>query len=166
MIRFFAAHPTAGNLLMLLLMAIGIITLPQIKRETFPEVKAYSAEIRVPYPGAAPADVEQGICLTLEDALDGISFVEEKICQARQNLGLMTIKMYEHGDFAKFMDDVNSAVDGINDFPVEAELAIVSELGRTQNVISIALTADIPRPELKNLAELLKQNGLKMSRGR
>jgi len=157
MIRFFAAHPTAGNLLMLLLMAIGIITLPQINRETFPEVKAYSAEIRVPYPGAAPADVEQGICLTLEDALDGISFVEEKVCQARQNLGLMTIKMYEQGDFAKFMDDVNSAVDGINDFPVEAELAIVSEVGRTQNVISIALTADIPRPELKNLAEILKQ---------
>ncbi|PCJ47501.1 MAG: acriflavin resistance protein [Gammaproteobacteria bacterium] len=157
MIRFFAAHPTAGNLLMLLLMVIGMITLPQIRRETFPEVKAYSAEIRVPYPGASPADVEQGICLVLEDALDGISFVEEKICQARQNLGLMTIKMYEQGDFSKFMDDVNSAVDGINDFPREAELAIVSEIGRTQNVISIALTADIPRSELKDLALELKQ---------
>ncbi len=158
MIRFFAAHPTAGNLLMLLLMAIGIATLPQLKRETFPEVKAYSAEIRVAYPGATPSDVEQGICLVLEDALDGISFVEEKRCQARQNLGLMTVKMFEQGDFAKFMDDINSAVDGISDFPQEAELAIVSEIGRTQNVISIALTADMPRPELKMLAEQLKQS--------
>ncbi|RLA03573.1 MAG: AcrB/AcrD/AcrF family protein, partial [Gammaproteobacteria bacterium] len=157
MIRFFASHPTAANLLMLLLMAIGLYTLPQINRETFPLVKAYSAEIMIPYPGAAPADVEQGICLTLENALDGISFVEEKVCQARQNLGLMTVKMYEQGDFSKFMDDVNSAVDSINDLPKEAELAIVSEIGRTQNVISIALTADMPRPELKNLAELLKQ---------
>ena len=101
MIRFFAAHPTAGNLLMILLMVIGLFTLPEINRETFPEVKAYSAEVRVPYPGATPADVEQGICLTLEDALDGISFVEEKICQARQNVGIMTIKMYEQGDFSK-----------------------------------------------------------------
>jgi len=161
MIRFFAAHPTAGNLLMLLLMVSGLISLPQINRETFPEVKAYSAEIRVPYPGAAPADVEKGICLTLENALDGISFVEEKICQARQNLGLMTIKMYEQGNFSKFLDDVNSAVDAINDFPKEAELAIISEIGRTQNVISIALTADLPRPELKNLAEQLKQKLLR-----
>ncbi len=157
MIRFFAAHPTASNLLMLLLMAIGLTTLPEIKRETFPEVKAYTAEIRVPYPGAAPADVEQGICLVLEDALDGISFVEEKVCQARQNIGLMTIKMFEQGNFAKFMDDVNSAVDSINQFPKEAELATVTEVGRTQNVITIALTADIPRPELKSLALDLKQ---------
>ena len=157
MIRFFAAHPTAGNLLMILFMAIGIVTLPEIKRETFPEVKAYSVEVKVPYPGATPMDVEQGICLTLEDALDGISFIEEKNCQARQNIGIMTVKMLEQGDFAKFFDDVKSAVDGISDFPDEAENATVNETGRTQNVISVALTADIPRSDLKNLAERLKQ---------
>ncbi|TQV70994.1 efflux RND transporter permease subunit [Aliikangiella marina] len=161
MIRFFAAHPTAGNLLMLLLMAIGIVTLPEINRETFPEIKPYSVEIKVPYPGAAPFDVEQGICLTLEDALDGISFIEEKSCEARQNLGLMTVKMFEQGDFPKFFDDVKSAIDSISDFPDETEVATVTEKGRTQNVISIALTADIPRSELKTLAEQLKQKLLK-----
>tara|TARA_R110001583_G_scaffold192800_1_gene359810 strand:+ start:13414 stop:16554 length:3141 start_codon:yes stop_codon:yes gene_type:complete len=161
MIRFFSAHPTAANLLMMLLLVIGLITLPQIKRETFPKVDAYSVQIQVPYPGATPLDVEQGICLTLEDALDGISFVEEKVCQARQNIGIMTIKMFEQGDFSKFLDDVNSAVDGISDFPTETEQAIVSEVGRVQNVISIALTADLPRAELKTLAEQIKQRLLR-----
>ncbi len=161
MIRFFTAHPTASNLLMLALMAIGLMTLPEIKRETFPEVKVFSVEIKVPYPGATPVDVEQGICLALEDALDGISFVEEKTCQARQNLGLMIVKMYENGNFTKFLNDINSAVDGISDFPKEAELATVSEMGRTQNVISIALTADIPRADLKTLAEQIKQRLLR-----
>jgi multidrug efflux pump subunit AcrB len=160
MIRFFAAHPTAGNLLMVLFILLGIVTLPEIKRETFPEVKAYSVEIKVPYPGATPVDVEQGICLKLEDALDGISFVEEKSCQARQSIGLMTVKMFEQGDFSKFLDDVKSAVDGISDFPSESETATVTEVGRTQNVISVALTADIPRAELKTLAEKLKQKML------
>ncbi|WP_114327358.1 efflux RND transporter permease subunit [Candidatus Colwellia aromaticivorans] len=161
MIRFFSAHPTAANLLMMVLLVIGLITLPQIKRETFPKVEAYSVQIQVPYPGATPLDVEQGICLTLEDALDGISFVEEKVCQARQSVGIMTVKMFEQGDFSKFLDDVNSAVDGISDFPTEAEQAIVSEVGRVQNVISIALTADIPRAELKTLAEQIKQRLLR-----
>ncbi|MFT7006625.1 MAG: HAE1 family hydrophobic/amphiphilic exporter-1 [Colwellia sp.] len=161
MIRFFSVHPTAANLLMMLLLVIGLITLPQIKRETFPKVDAYSVQIQVPYPGATPLDVEQGICLTLEDALDGISFVEEKVCQARQNIGIMTIKMFEQGDFTKFLDDVNSAVDGISDFPTETEQAIVSEVGRVQNVISIALTADLPRAELKTLAEQIKQRLLR-----
>ncbi len=161
MIRFFSVHPTAANLLMMVLLAIGLITLPQIKRETFPEVKAYSVQVQVLYPGATPLDVEQGICLTLEDALDGISFVEEKICQARQNVGIMTIKMFEQGDFTKFLDDVNSAVDGISDFPNEAESAVISEVGRVQSVISIALTAALPRAELKTLAEQIKQRLLR-----
>jgi len=160
MIRFFAAHPTAGNLLMILFILLGIVTLPEIKRETFPEVKAYSIEIKVPYPGATPIDVEQGICLKLEDALDGISFVDEKSCQARQNIGLMTVKMFEQGDFSKFLDDVKSAVDGISDFPSETDIATVTEKGRTQNVVSVALTGDIPRAELKTLAEKLKQKML------
>ncbi len=161
MIRFFSAHPTAANLLMLAMLAIGLMTLPQIKRETFPKVEAYSVQIQVPYPGATPLDVEQGICLTLEDALDGISFVEEKVCQARQSVGIMTVKMFEKGDFDKFLDDVNSAVDSISDFPTESEKATVSEVGRVQSVISIALTADIPRAELKNLAEEIKQRLLR-----
>jgi multidrug efflux pump subunit AcrB len=160
MIRYFAAHPTAATLLMLLLVGMGLAVLPDIKRETFPEIKVYSLEIRVPYPGASPLDVEQGICLSLEDALDGISFIEEKTCEARQNLGLVTVKMLENGDFQKFTDDVKSAVDGINDFPDQAEEAVVSEKGRTQNVVAIALTADIPRAELKNLAERIKQKML------
>ena len=161
MIRFFTLHPTAANLFMLLLLAIGLVSLPQIKRETFPEIKAYSVEIKVPYPGATPKDVEQGICLTLEDALDGISFIEEKVCQARQNVGLMTVKMLEHGNFIKFIDDINSAVDSISDFPLEIEPITINEVGRTQNVISIALTADIPRTELKKLAEEIKQRLLR-----
>ena len=161
MIRFFSLHPTAANLLMMLLLVIGLITLPQIKRETFPKVDAYSVQIQVPYPGATPMDVEQGICLTLEDALDGISFVDEKVCQARQNIGIMTVKMFEKGNFIQFFDDVNRAVDGISNFPKEAELAIVSEVGRVQNVISVALTAQLPRSELKTLAEQIKQRFLR-----
>jgi len=161
MIRYFTSHPTASTLLMILLIVMGVAVLPDIKRETFPEIKAYSIEINVPYPGASPLDVEQGICLNLEDALDGISFIKEKTCEARQNLGLTTIKMLEKGDFQQFMNDVKSAVDGINDFPEQAEEPVISEKGRTQNVVSVALTADLPRAELKNLAERIKQKMLR-----
>ena len=161
MIRYFAAHPTAANLLMFVLLLMGISVLPDIKRETFPEVKAYTVEVMVRYPGATPLDAELGICLPLEDALDGISFTEERSCEARQNLGMMTIKMLEQGDFEQFMTDVKDAVDGISDFPDQAEEPVITEKGRTQNVVSVALTADIPRAELKTLAEEIKQRMLR-----
>lgn len=160
MIRFFAAHPTAANLLMGLFMLLGIVTLPSIKRETFPEIKKYEMQVTVAYPGATPADVELGICKPLEDATDSISFVEEKRCQAQQSVGVLTLKMLEEGNFDAFKEDVKSAVDGIDSFPEDSEVPVVEETGRTQNVVTVALTADLPRNELKALAEQVKQHML------
>ncbi|MFT6914492.1 MAG: HAE1 family hydrophobic/amphiphilic exporter-1 [Motiliproteus sp.] len=160
MIRFFAAHPTAANLLMGLFLLAGILALPDIKRETFPEIDTYEVKINVVYPGAAPADVEQAICKPLEDAMDGISFIEEKRCEARNSVGVMTLKMLEAGDFSTFRSDVDSAVDAIDNFPANSEVPIVEETGRTQAVVTVALTAELPRRDLKTLAEQIRQRML------
>lgn len=156
MIRFFTTHPTAANLLMLLLMFAGVTTLPTLKRETLPEIKRYEVEVKIIYPGATPNDIEEKICLPLEDALEGISFIEEVSCQAHQSYATAIVKMLETGDFSIFMDDINSAIDEIDSFPSESEEPIVSEVGRIQDVVTVALTADIKRPELKDLAEKIK----------
>ncbi|KZN44406.1 efflux RND transporter permease subunit [Pseudoalteromonas luteoviolacea] len=164
MIRFFIAHPTAANILMVLFLAIGIFSLPQIKRETLPQIETYQIDIVVPYPGATPENVEQKICLSLESALDGISFMEEKHCVARQNLGQMTVKMFEHGDFEQFTTDVKNAIDTIDDFPAQVEQWTINERGRTQDVVSVALAAkngSLSRVDLKALAEKVKQNLLR-----
>ncbi|MEH6652223.1 MAG: efflux RND transporter permease subunit [Motiliproteus sp.] len=160
MIRFFAAHPTAANLLMGMFLLAGILALPEIKRETFPEIDKFEVKISVAYPGAAPADVEQGICKPLEDAMDGISFMDEKRCEARNSIGIMTLKMLEEGQFSEFLDDAKAAVDGIDNFPQDSETAVIEETGRTQDVITIALTAELPNHELKTLAEQVKQRML------
>ncbi len=161
MIAYFTRHPTAANLLMGLFLFAGLLVLPEIKRETFPEINSYEMQIQVPYPGAAPIDVETGICRPLEDALDGISFMEEKRCEARNSLGIMTAKMLEAGNFEQFKDDVKRAVDSINNFPENAEEATVQELGTTQDVITLAIVANLPQTELKTLAETLKQKMLR-----
>jgi multidrug efflux pump subunit AcrB len=82
MIRFFAAHPTAPNLLMLFLLVLGILALPTLERETFPEFAPQELQITVPYPGASPEDIELAICQRLEDVIDGVNDVDEIRCQA------------------------------------------------------------------------------------
>lgn len=161
MIRFFAKHPTAANILMLLLIAVGVVSLPQLKRETLPQINSYEVDIMVPYPGASAENVEQKICLTLEKALDGISFLAEKRCIARQNMGHMTVKMAEQGHFARFADDVKSAVDAIDDFPSQIEQWHITEKDRTQDVVSVAIAAPLSRVELKALAERFKRQLLR-----
>ena len=41
MIRFFAAHPTAANILMFIILLLGIAALPSLNKETFPEIDQY-----------------------------------------------------------------------------------------------------------------------------
>ena len=153
MIRYFAAHPTAANILMFAILLLGLASLPSLDKETFPEIKLYKVQVTVNYPGASAAEVEEGICNRLEDSTDGISFLEERSCQARDNVGIMVLDMQETGDLQQFIDDVNSAVDSIDDFPDDAEDPLIDELGRTSAVVSVAINANLSQPELKALAE-------------
>ncbi len=153
MMRYFAAHPTAANILMVMIILLGAAVLPTLNKETFPRVQTNQVQVTVPYPGASPSEVEEGICNRLEDATDGLSFLEEQRCEARDSVGILTLDMEEAGDIKQFIDDVNAAVDGITEFPDDAEDPVVVELGRTDNVVSVAISAKLTQPELKDLAE-------------
>lgn len=153
MIDFFVKHPTASNIIMVAIIAIGLVSLPTLNRETFPNIKSDKVLVQVTYPGASPGEIEEGICSPLEDATDGISFLEEQKCQASDSMGTLTVTMQEQGDMRQFIDDVQSAVDSITNFPDDAEDPLVEEVGRTDKVVSVAIAADLPRDELKALAE-------------
>ena len=153
MIRYFAAHPTAANILMVAIILLGMAALPTLNKETFPRIQTNQVQVTVPYPGASPSEVEEGICNRLEDATDGLSFLEEQRCEARDSLGILTLDMQEAGDIKQFIDDVNAAVDSITEFPDDSEDPVVMELGRTDNVVSVAISAKLTQPELKDLAE-------------
>jgi HAE1 family hydrophobic/amphiphilic exporter-1 len=153
MIRYFAGHPTAANILMFIILLLGLAALPELNKETFPEIKPYKVQVMVNYFGASASEVEEGICNRLEDSTDGISFLEERSCEARDNVGIMVLDMLESGDMQQFIDDVKGAVDGITDFPDDAEDPIVDELGRTTAVVNVAISADLTPAELKALAE-------------
>ncbi len=154
MIRFFAEHPTVGNILMMAIIAMGLVSMGRLNKESFPLLEPSKVRVTVAYPGASPANVEDGICRPLEDATDGISFLEERECDARDGMALFTLEMQEAGSIREFTDDVNTAIDGINTFPEGAEDPVVLQLGRTNPVANVAITADNLTPsELKALGE-------------
>lgn len=156
MIRFFAAHPTASNLLMLFLIVLGLSALPELKRETFPDFTPQEIQVTVPYPGASPEDVEEALCQRLEDALDGINYVYEIRCEALEHRAVAVVRMNESGDFPRFLDDVKTEVDAIDDFPLETEDAVIQQLARTDAVASIAVTGPMSESHLRSYAEELK----------
>ncbi len=162
MIRFFAAHPTAANLLMAAFLLVGLAFAPSVKRETFPDIPARSVEVRVPFPGATAGDVEEAICQRIEDAADSIDNRDETRCEAREGVAVATLVMREGRDLDRFLDDVKSEIDGITDFPDTAEDPVVRQLGRSDFVAFIAVAGPL-RPEgLKAYAERMKDDLLAM----
>ncbi len=156
MIRFFAAHPTIANLLMIVFIGAGLIASPTLLRETFPRAGANEVEISVPHPGARPEDVETGICKLIETALDGVNDLETKSCESREGLGRAIARMREGADFQGFVADVTAEIDAIGDFPERAERPEIRALGLTDFVASVAVTGLDNRPDLEAYAEALR----------
>ncbi len=141
---------------MLFLLVVGLASLPTLERETFPEFAPQELQITVAYPGASPEDVERTICQRLEEAIDGVNDVEEVKCQALENKATAMVKMTEGGLFSQFMDDIKSEVDAIDNFPEQAEAPVIKQLGRTDHVVSIAITGPMTTTDLKAYADQLK----------
>ncbi len=157
MIRYFASHPTAANLLMVAVAVIGLLALPKLQRDTFPVIPATEVEIRANYPGATPEEVEDAVCRRIEEALDSVAGLVELRCDARENIAIATAQMQERGDMVEFFGDVKAQVEAITSFPAKVEKPSVVKLERVASVASVAITGDMPPEGLKAYAEKVKE---------
>ncbi|MCG8684249.1 MAG: efflux RND transporter permease subunit, partial [Desulfobacterales bacterium] len=95
MVEFLSGHPTASNLLMLLFLALGAISVGDLRRETFPDFSENAVEITAVYPGATAEDVESSVCRRIEDAIDSVSHISEVRSTAMENNGRVVVEMME-----------------------------------------------------------------------
>ncbi|NQZ06775.1 MAG: efflux RND transporter permease subunit [Algicola sp.] len=157
MIGYFAKHPTASNLLMLIIFVAGLTTVGNLKRETFPEFSSNKIQVSTAYPGASTQETENALCVPMEDAVDALNDIEQVSCEAREGVANLTVKVVEGGNTSQVLADVKTEIDAIDNFPDLAEKPVIRELGRDQHLISLAVTADIADFELKAYAEKIKQ---------
>ena len=160
MVRYFAEHPTAANLVMVLFIAVGLIVAPSVKRETFPVIPADEVEVRVPYPGASAEEVERTICRPIEDAVEKVENVDEIRCEARENVGTAIAKMLEGSDFGRFLNEVKTEIEAIDNFPDLAEDPAIRQIGLTDFVAAVAVAGPMSATDLKAYAEDIKDQML------
>ena len=162
MIRWFAAHPTAANLLLLLLLAAGLFAAPTLQRETFPDYRPTEVGIEVEYRGASAADVEEAICRRLRDALKAVDDLDELICVAQDNLANATATMQPGGDALRFRSDIDTAVRAIRHLPARAETPIVRSLHQSDLVAAVAISGALPLAQLEEVARRLEDRILRL----
>lgn len=157
MIRWFAGHPTAANLLLIVLLAMGLFTAPSLKRETFPDYRPVEVSIEVVYRGASAADVEDAVCRRLHDAVKGVDYLDELICVAQDNAASATATMEAGGDPVRFVSDIDTEVNAITDLPARAEAPLVRELHRSDMVAAVAVAGDMPLDQLEDYALVIER---------
>ncbi len=164
MIGFFARHPTAANLFMGAFLVLGLFTMPNLRRDTFPRIEPSKVQVSVAYPGSRAEDVEDAICRRIEDAVDAVNQVDRVSCEAREGLAQATIEMEEGGVLDRFASDIKTEIDAVTDFPERAEDPIIKQLGLTDFVAAVAITGLDEPTALKAYAEALKHRLLQSPR--
>ena len=162
-IEWFARNSVAANLLMVLIMGSGLFLIPSIRLEVLPEVSAGRIHISMVYRGAAPAEVEEAICVRIEEAVQDLGGVKRITSTASENVGTVDIEAETGTDLRTLLADVKVRVDAITTFPAETEKPIIREVTNRSQVISIAISGPTDEKTLKTLGEQVRDDIARIS---
>jgi multidrug efflux pump subunit AcrB len=157
-LAWFARNHVAANLLMLMILVGGVISLITNTVEIFPETSVDIITVTVPYLGASPAEVEEGVCMRVEEAVAGVEGIKRLRSTAYEGAGAVMIEVEEFADIKEVLDDVKMQVDQIITFPKETEKPIIQEITIRNHVLSIVIYGDVAERTLKNLAERMRDD--------
>ena len=155
-IAFMARNKVITNLLMVLLIGGGVWTMVNIQKEVFPQFALDFVEVNVNYPGAAPTEVEQGIVLPVEEAINGIQGIREISSQANEGSGNISVELVQGTDRMKALQDIDQAVSRIQTFPDDIEQPQVMLRDRVMDVMQVGIFGDVDVWTLRRLAEQLR----------
>lgn len=153
MLAWMARNSVAANLLMFVLVVGGIMGALRTKQEVFPEFDLDMVTVSVAYPGASPAEVEQGILLAIEERVRGLDGVKRVKSNALEGAGTVNVELQLDAAPDQVLADVKNEVDRITTFPEESEEPTVSLARRKRQVISLILSGDQDLRTLHDLAE-------------
>ena len=152
-IAWMAGNTVAANLLMVVFLVGGLFMGGHIKQEVYPDFTLASVSITVSYPGASPEEVESGIILAVEEAVQDLEGIDEITSKALEGSASITIDVLDGADVTRLWQEVKSEVDRIDTFPDEAEDPVVTITSGQRAVMRLALYGDVPETTMRDLAD-------------
>ncbi len=125
-IAWFVHNPIAANLLMAVMIAGGLLALPLIHQEEFPSIETDLVRVSIEYPSATPSEVEQSICVRVEEAIEGTPGIERMNSLAVEGACVITIELLMGSETDAILSDIDNKVQGIDTLPEQAERPVVS----------------------------------------
>jgi len=152
-IDWFARNRVAANLLMVIIMVGGLLSAYGVKKEIFPEMGMDMVTVTVLYPGAAPRDVEDAVCVRIEEKIQDIQGIKKITSAASENVGSVMIEFDKGYDIKEKLDEVKMRVDSITTFPDDTEPPIIQQIEIGFQVVNVAVMSELDEKILKKTTE-------------
>ena len=156
LLAWWAKNPVAANLLMVFILIVGVFTYSQLKKRTFPDFELYTVQVVVPFRGGSPEDVEKGVVIKIEEAVQDIKGIKRIRSTATENSGSVFIELTTSTDIDTALNDVKLRVDAISTFPVEAERPVISKFEPKQQVLWLSLHGEMDDIVRKRMAQEIR----------
>ena len=157
-IRWFVDNRVAANLIMAFIILSGALTIPLLKMEVFPNIEVDIINVTAIYPGATPSDVESGVCIIIEERVQGLDGVKKITSTASENVGSVNVEILSGQDVTEMLDRVKAAVDGIDNFPEGVERPTTKQFIAINATITVAVSGEMNEFTLANLTEEIKDD--------
>ena len=158
LIRYFVRYNLVGDLVMLAILAAGWVGLGSTRSNFFPVTESKTIQIQVVYPGASPAEIEEGIVAKIEENLQGIAGLDQVKSICSENAGSITVTVLDADETDEILQDVKNAVDRIASFPVGMEPPTVFKQEAIGVAITFAVTGVDDLRALKTEARRIEQD--------
>ena len=157
-IAWFARNHVAANLLMALMLLGGLFALPRIEQRAFPDMTIDVIAINVEYLGAAPEEVEQGVCIRIEEEIHGLDGIEKITSSAAEGACGVSAEIIEGYPIDRALSEIKNAVDSIDTFPEETEKPIVSHVDPPSKAVELAVSANASELALRLYGERIRDS--------
>jgi multidrug efflux pump subunit AcrB len=155
-IAWFVRHGVAAHLLMAAMIVGGLIAAPGIPQKLMPDIDLGLVTIDVSYLGAAPEEVEQGVCIPIEEAIQSVVGVEKLRTTASEGRCFIMAELFYDADADVVTNDIRNRVDGIRNLPDEAERPVVAKLDYRRSVVDLAISGEMDEKALKTLGRRVR----------
>jgi multidrug efflux pump subunit AcrB len=157
-IEWFVDNPVAANLMMCIFLVGGFMSLLSMHKEEFPNIEPGVVLVSIPYLGAAPEEVEQAVCVRVEEAIEGVDGMDKVRSSAAEGMCTVRVELKPDSNFNAVLNDIKSKIDGISTFPRETEKPIISMMQFRGQTIVVALSGKTDEGTLKRIAETLRND--------
>ncbi|MEM7720613.1 MAG: efflux RND transporter permease subunit [Pseudomonadota bacterium] len=152
-LSYFVRHRTAANLLLVLLLVSGLYAAPQMRAQFFPDVIVDDIDVQVSWDGAGAEDIDRSIVQLLEPELQGVEGVTETTATSREGRAYFSLEFEPGWDMARAQEDVQAALDTVNNLPSEAEDPAFQRGRWSDRVTDVVIRGPVGVDQLANFAD-------------